>query len=83
MPAHNGNQKRVMELTEQGMSASQIGKALGIATNTVYVHRHKGRLSQQRIRDQSAGSVQTRASSLPETFPSEDQSLLEGSETSP
>lgn len=40
---HNGNQILVAEMTEQGMSATEIAKVLGIAPSTVYVHRHKAR----------------------------------------
>jgi hypothetical protein len=36
----NGNRARVDELTQQGLSATQIGKVLNIAPNTVYSHRH-------------------------------------------
>jgi DNA-directed RNA polymerase specialized sigma24 family protein len=42
----NGNRARVEELTMQGRSASEIGKELGIAVNTVYSHRHSARRRQ-------------------------------------
>ena len=37
----NGNRKKVAELTEQGLSATQIGRRLGISPNTVYSHRNR------------------------------------------
>jgi len=43
----NGNRKKVKELTEQGLSAAQIGRRLGISPNTVYAHRN--RLRNQRM----------------------------------
>ena len=43
----NGNRKKVRELTEQGLSAAQIGRMLGISPNTVYAHRN--RLRNQRM----------------------------------
>lgn len=46
MYVHNGNQRRVAEMTEQGMSATEIAKVLGIAPSTVYAHRHKARARQ-------------------------------------
>lgn len=36
----NGNRRRVEDLTLQGWSATQIGRALGISPSTVYAHRH-------------------------------------------
>jgi DNA-binding CsgD family transcriptional regulator len=36
----NGNRARVKDLTEKGWTARQIARKLGIAVNTVYVHRH-------------------------------------------
>ena len=39
----NGNRRRVEELTLQGWSATQIGRALGISPSTVYAHRHAAR----------------------------------------
>jgi predicted transcriptional regulator len=43
----NGNRKKVEELTKQGLSATQIGRRLGISPNTVYAHRN--RLRNQRM----------------------------------
>jgi DNA-binding NarL/FixJ family response regulator len=36
----NGNRDKVDMLTSQGWSATRIGRALNIAPNTVYSHRH-------------------------------------------
>ena len=43
----NGNRQKVRKLTEQGLSAAQIGRMLGISPNTVYAHRN--RLRNQRM----------------------------------
>ena len=37
----NGNRRKVGELTEDGLSATQIGRRLGISPGTVYAHRNK------------------------------------------
>ena len=73
----NGNRKKVKELTEQGLSAAQIGRRLGISPNTVYTHRNRLRNQKMSKLTQKQKRIADLISQLPDDMePEEFEALI-------